>query len=224
MNKEALFYTVILAALSPAAHANSIPREATITGRGGNGRCTIEVNVDGTAEVEISGSSGLLTTISGQPAFWRRLQCNTPLPRHPADFRLARIAGRGAVRLIQDPRNTDGRVVIQIGDSQGGRGGYIIDLQWRASRGGGWGHGPGGGFPMAKAIRICQDSVTERLNRDGYSNIAFERTVPDDNPGRDDWVMGTASATRGYGTKRFSFSCSVDFSSGRVRSVDVRRR
>ncbi len=77
---------------------------------------------------------------------------------------------------------------------------------------------------MAKAIRICQDAVTERLTRDGYSAVSFERTIPDTNPGRNDWVIGMVTGERGFGTKRFSFSCSVDFSSGRVRSVDVRRR
>ncbi len=77
---------------------------------------------------------------------------------------------------------------------------------------------------MAKAIRVCQDSVTDRLNRDGFPYVTFERTVPDDGPGRNDWVIGTVSGRRGYETTRFSFSCSVDFSAGRVRSVDVRRR
>jgi hypothetical protein len=75
---------------------------------------------------------------------------------------------------------------------------------------------------MARAIRICQDSVTYRLNQNGYPNVNFERTIPDNNPGRHDWVTGTVSGRRGYDTARFSFACSVDFSSGRVRSVDVR--
>ncbi len=42
-------------------------RRATITGRGGDGKCTIEVEVDGSAEVEVSGDVGLLRTLSGQP-------------------------------------------------------------------------------------------------------------------------------------------------------------
>lgn len=77
---------------------------------------------------------------------------------------------------------------------------------------------------MARAIRICQDSVTNRLNRDGYQNVIFERTTPDDNPGRDDWVIGTVSGKQGFETIRFWFSCSVDLGSGRIRSVDVGRR
>lgn len=77
---------------------------------------------------------------------------------------------------------------------------------------------------MAKAIRACQDSVTDRLNQDGYQYVSFSRTIPDDNPGSHDWITGTVSAKRGFGTAWFSFSCSVDFRSGWVRSVDVRGR
>jgi hypothetical protein len=229
MNKHVFLSAAILVGLIQPAHADPLSRRATITGGGGNGRCAIEVTVDGTAEVEISGDLGLLTTISGQPATWRRFQCNAPVPRNPVDFRFARIGGRGSMGLLQDPRSTGGRTVIHIDDPQGGRGGYSFDLQWRGFGAGGWSPAPSsplgpGRFPMARAIRICQDSVADRLNRDGYQNINCERIIPDDNPGRHDWVVGTATGARGYGTTRFSFSCSVDFNSGRVRSVDVRRR
>jgi hypothetical protein len=224
----------ILAGIIPPAHANPVSRRATITGVGGNGRCTIEVSVDGTAEVEVSSDKGLLTTISGQPAVWRRFQCNTPLPSNPADFRFVKVNGRGTVRLMQDPRSTGGRAVIHINDPKGSRAGYTFDLQWRGPGGGGWapgppappaGHWPGQGtFPMSRAIRICQDSVTDRLHQDGYRYVTFQRTIPDDNPGRHDWVIGTVSGRQWFDTTQFSFSCSVDFGSGRVRSVDVSRR
>jgi hypothetical protein len=77
---------------------------------------------------------------------------------------------------------------------------------------------------MPRAIRMCQDSVTSRLNRDGYRHVTFEGTLPVDNPGRHDWITGTAYGKRAFETSRFSFSCSLDFSSGIIRSVDVRRR
>jgi hypothetical protein len=216
---------ILSLAVLPAL-ANPVSRRANITGGGGNGRCTVEVTVDHAAEVEISGDTGFLTTVAGKAADWRRFQCNSPMPRNPRDFRLVPISGRGMVQLVEEPRGSGGRTVIRIDDPQGGRGGYTFDLQWRGSGEGGWVPGlPGpGGFPVAKAIRICQDSVTERLNRDGYSYVNFERTIPDDNPGRRDWVNGRASAKRGFGTTWFAFSCSVDFSSGRVRSVEVHRR
>jgi hypothetical protein len=230
VNKPIFLTVAILSALVAGAQANPVPRRATITGGGGNGRCTIEVSVDHAAEVEVSSDNGLLTTIAGQPAGWRRFQCNAPLPSNPFDFRFVKTGGRGTVRLIQDPRSTRGRAVIRIDDPKGGRAGYTFDLQWRGAGGGGWspqfpGPGPGAGSPpVARAIRLCQDSVTDRLRGYGYSSIAFERTIRDNNPGRDDWVAGTASGRREFGTTWFSFSCSVDFNSGRVRSVDVRRR
>jgi hypothetical protein len=228
MNKQIVFSAIVLSVLMQPAPANPVSRRATITGGVGTGRCTIEVSVDHAAEVEISGDTGLLTTTAGQPAAWRRFQCNAPMPRNPIDFRFGRTSGRGTVRVIQDPRSTGGRAVVQITDPQGGRGTYTFDLQWRGPRdGGGWSPGPPngpGGFPMARAIQICQDSVTNRLNRDGYSYVTFERTIPDNNPGRNDWVNGRVTAKRGFESTRFSFSCSVDFRSGRVRSVDVNRR
>jgi hypothetical protein len=239
VNNYILLGTAMLAGFVEPGHANSrqanpVSRRAFITGVGGNGRCTIEVNVDRAAEVEISGDMGLLTTLEGQPAAWRRYQCNAPLPTQPRDFRVDG-GGRGNVRLVQDPRSTGGRAVIWINDPKGGRGNYTFELRWR-ERGlpppppnpAPW---PGaGGFPMAKAIRVCRDAVTDRLSRNGYEYITIDRIIPDenprgsdDNPGRHDWITGRASGDRGNGTRRFSFSCSVDFGSGSVRSVNVQR-
>jgi hypothetical protein len=216
------------------ARAGVDSRRAAITGGGGNGNCTVEVDVDGAAEVEVSGDHGLLTTLAGRDARWRRFQCNGPLPRNPVDFRLVRIAGRGTVRLMQDPRTNGGRAVIQIDDARGGRSGYTFAFQWRGFGGGDWPSGPpapppgpwpgGGGFTIAKAIRACQGAVTDRLTQDGYSYVNFDRTVPDDGPGRNDWIVGTVSGKREFRPAWFSFSCSVDFRSGRIRSADVYRR
>lgn len=238
MNKQILLSTAILFVFIPAVHANPEARRAIITGSGGSGRCSIELSVDHSAEVEISGDTGWLATTGGQPAMWRRFQCNAPLPRNPFDFRLSNINGRGNVRLVQDPRNTGGRLVIRITDPQGGRGNYAFDLLWRGTGGGGggWqpgpppgspgpdpGHGQGpGGFPRARLIRMCQDSVTARLTRDGYSFVTFDRTIADNQPGRHDWITGNASAKRGFQSTWFSFSCAVDFGSGTIRHVDVR--
>src|ERR1700723_1102036 len=114
VNKPIFVGAAILAGFMQPALANPVSRRATMTGGGGNGRCTIEVSVDHTAEVEVSGDTGLLTTIAGQPAAWRRFQCNAPLPRNPVDFRFGGTNGRGTVRLIQDPRSTGGRAAVQI--------------------------------------------------------------------------------------------------------------
>jgi hypothetical protein len=169
------------------------------------------------------------------------------MPRRVGDFRFRGIDGRGDVNLVSDPRSS-GRAVVRIEDRQGGREGYTFDLEWRGGSGGVWPggydngpgrgdgrydgrgrydgpNGGGGRFTAAQAIRVCQENVLSRLNRDGYQNINFEQVVPDNNPGRNDWIVGTAIAGRGNRrAERFNFSCSVDFSSGRVRSVDLQRR
>ena len=106
MNTQILLSAAILAVLVQPAHANPLPLRATMTGGGGDGRCTIEVSVDHAAEVEITGDNGLLTTTAGQPALWRRFQCNAPMPRNPVDFRFVGINGRGTMRILQDPRRT----------------------------------------------------------------------------------------------------------------------
>ena len=49
-------------------------RQATISGsRGTSGKCTIEVRVDMSAEVDIYAGSGRLRTLAGQPATWTRM-------------------------------------------------------------------------------------------------------------------------------------------------------
>src|SRR5258708_2558809 len=50
------------------------------------GRCTFQVEVDGAAQLEIHGDQADLTTTSGQQARWRRLECTSMMPSHPANF------------------------------------------------------------------------------------------------------------------------------------------
>jgi hypothetical protein len=128
-------------------------RRATISGRGGDdGKCTIEVQVDGTAEVEIRGDAGRIRTLGGQPAIWKRFECNRPLPQNPVDFSFSGVDGRGRQDLVRDPRN-GGSAIIRIDDPQGGSDGYTFDINWRGGTawtpGSGWDNGgswnPGGG-------------------------------------------------------------------------------
>lgn len=212
-------------------------RQADLTGSGersGNGSCTLVVNVDHSARIEVSADRAQLTTLAGRPASWRRFECNRPLPSDPFDFRLAEIRGRGTVRLLQSPRNSGGTAVIHISDRQAGSQNYSFKLQWRGAGTGGGGPmphpgSPGGwpwpgNSPTPRVIRACQDSVSGRLTRSGYWNLTFGRTNPVNTPGPYDRVTGVVSGYRGYETAWFSYSCSVDFSSATVRSVDVRRR
>jgi len=78
-----------------SAHAVERSMRATITGGGGDsGKCTIEVVVDGSAQVEVSGDSARLVTLAGNPAEWRRFQCNSVMPRNPVNFRFSGVDGR----------------------------------------------------------------------------------------------------------------------------------
>lgn len=104
---------------------------AQISGRGGDGKCTFEVEVDGVAEVEISGDRGYLRTLSGTPATWRRLDCNRAMPRYPENFRFQGIDGRGRQDLVRDPGSNGGTAVVRIEDPKGGREGYTGDVKWR---------------------------------------------------------------------------------------------
>ena len=215
MTKQMFLAAPILVLLLQPLHATVVSRRATIAGGwGGNGRCTIQLNVNGAAEVEVSGDMGYLKTLSGKAAGWRRFHCNAPLPHHPGGFRFEKTDGRGTVRLLRDPRSNAGTAVFHVN----GRDVHTIDIRWSGFTG-----GPEE-IPMAKAVSICRDSVTNRLTQDGYRFVSFASAVPDNKPGRSDWVIGTVNAKRGPVATWFSFSCSVDFVSGTVRSLDVSRR
>ena len=243
MKNRSLLLAVTIVACVAQANAQRVQNfRANITGGGGDsGKCTIEVEVDDTAEVEVYGVDGRLRTLSGNPATWRRFQCTSPLPRNPGDFRFRGIDGRGRVELIQDPRNSGGRAVVRIQDSQGGREGYTFDLEWRGAGGGHPGGGypgggsPGGGYPggggrpsygMPQAMDSCRDAVRDKARRDyGVRDVDFRSIDRDNAPGKNDWIVGTFDGRRGGGNvDRFNFSCSVNFNNGNIRSVDIRRR
>lgn len=106
---------------------------ANIRGGGGDiGKCTVEVNVDGAADVEIRGTTAYIRTLQGQPAGGVRFDCTSPLPPNPVDFRFQGVDGRGRVQLIRDP-GTSGVAVVRIEDPQGGRENYTFDLTWRGN-------------------------------------------------------------------------------------------
>jgi len=116
---------------------------AQIRGGGGDrGKCTIEVEVDGVAEIEIQGDQGRMRTLSGTPSSWRRMECNQPLPPNPNDFHFSGVDGRGRQTLLRDPSNNRGTAVVRIEDPQGGREGYTFDIEWRGT--GGFRSGDGG--------------------------------------------------------------------------------
>ena len=136
---------MVLAAtvMTAQAQVSEQIRRATISGsRGTSGKCTIEVRVDQSAEVDVYGDSGRLRTLAGQPASWTRMECSDPLPYNMSDFRFKGIDGRGNVKLLQDPRNNNSIAVIRIDDPKSGSEGYTFDIEWSGASGG----SPTGGF------------------------------------------------------------------------------
>lgn len=227
------------------AYAQTDSRRATMKGsRGDTGKCTIEVNVDGVAEVEILGDRAELHTLAGAPANWVRFECNDTLPRFPDDFRFSGIDGRGRQTLIRDPRENRGVAVVRLEDSKGGREGYTFDIEWRgyansSVNGRGQRPGNGGGFGnlsrryntdenvngvgLERAADVCVDAVRTKANRDyGYRNIDVGRVSIDTNPSRRDWVVGRFTYRRGLSTDEYEFGCAID-NNGRVRNIEIRR-
>lgn len=206
------------AALIAPLFAQSVARRATFTGRDdhGNGKCTIEVYVDGSADVEIRGDRGFLRTLSGRPAQWRRFVCSGPMPTNPGEFRFIGVDGRGKQELIRDPRDARGVAVVRIEDRDGGAEGYTFDLVWRGE---GFGHAGGN-----DATAACQRAVEQRIQDDGYRNVHFGSLIPDNR--RNEWIAGTATAQRGNNGRSYDFDigCSVNLHNGNVRSVQVNRR
>jgi hypothetical protein len=139
----ALFFVGSLATQT-AIWAQTI--NANISNRGGTGKCTFEVRVDGVADVQIRYNRGYLQTQSGHDAQWRRLDCNQPLPRNPNNFRFKGIDGRGKQYLLRDPNSNHGVAVIRIEDPKNGTEGYTGDIMWDGGNNGGgqWNNGNGG--------------------------------------------------------------------------------
>lgn len=250
MHARWIMTAAIFAAGGAAALAQSFERQATLTGNRNNseGKCTIEVVVDGAADVEVRGDTAILRTLSGQAAQWRRFQCNAPLPANPVEFRFKGIDGRGHQELIEDPRR-GGAAVVRLEDPANGQEGYTFDLIWK----GGSYSSQVPGFEAQnrrfnrdldkldqdadrrfeqtrrfgdtvtedRAMQTCEDAVidqaTERLHP---QVLVIRRTAMDNSPGRDDWVVGVFEVRRGRNWDRYRFSCSVDFSNGRLRSAD----
>ena len=140
MRGFAFFTVAALTAASGIMSGQNYERKATI--RGGSpdrGKCTIEVVVDGAAEVEVRGDSAVLRNLAGQPPQWRRFECTGPMPANPANFRFTGVDGRGRQTLVRDPRNGSG-AVVRIEDKDNGSEGYTFDLTWS------------GGYPGGQAV------------------------------------------------------------------------
>jgi hypothetical protein len=219
-------------------------RRASMVGGGGAdfGKCTIEVVVDGAAEVHINGENGTLRNLSGQPPQWRRFECTGAMPASPQGFRFQGIDGRGRIALVAEPRNGSG-AVIRIEDSSGGAEGYTFDIMWGAARGvpnnsprtyeqaprefdrDGGGHYAeqrgrvGGRFTTEEAIQRCREDIRQRAGAQFGSNIRFQEMRLEDNPSRRDWIVGSFSTPRSR--QLHQFACAVNFDNGVVRWAQI---
>jgi hypothetical protein len=75
-----------------------------------------------------------------------------------------------------------------------------------------------------QAVQTCKDSIQQEAHeRFGTAAINFRQTSIDNNPGRNDWVVGTVAikTSKWRPSEVYRFSCSVDFSTGRVRSAHI---
>src|SRR6185295_11435959 len=114
MRKRTMQFLAVSATLTTGIFAQG-QRQATMVGGGSpdRGKCTVEVVVDGVAEVEVRGNTASLRTLQGQPAQWRRFECTGPMPANAANLRFSGVDGRGRQELVRDPRN-GGVAVVQI--------------------------------------------------------------------------------------------------------------
>jgi len=231
-----IFVMGAVVALGTSLSAQTIQRRANMVNGGSRdeGRCTVEVSVDGSAEVAVHGGDATLRNTQGQPAQWRRFECNAPLPPDPVNLRLEPRAGRGRQDLVSDPRS-GGAAVVQIQDPGNGADIYAFDLQWGNTRGDrrddrGSFEGPGPRFPdrdrrftADQAVRVCQDSIRDQaVRRFGTQNVDFPRTSMDDNPGRNDRVVGELAVHKRFGRQDiYRFDCSVNFDTGAVRAARI---
>ena len=129
MASRSILVTMALAAIGTALSAQ--PRKMTSVGGAApdRGKCTVEVVVDGSAEVEIRGDTATLRNLGGASPQWRRFECTGPLPANPGEFRFEAVDGRGRQQLLRDPRN-GGSAVARIDDPSGGAEGYTFDIVW----------------------------------------------------------------------------------------------
>ena len=75
-----------------------------------------------------------------------------------------------------------------------------------------------------EAIKSCQSAIQqEARERFGNAVVNFRQTNIDNNPGRNDWVVGTLAVkvSRWRPREVYRFSCSVDFGTGRLRTAHI---
>ena len=202
--------------------------QARISGGGGNGKCTFEVVVNGSAEVQIRGNQGQVRTLSGRPATWRRLNCNQALPRNPSNFRFAGVDGHGKQYLVSNPNSNNGVAVIRIDNNRNNMEGYTGDITWNGGSnggnwggGGGWQGGNGGDWQKGngqwqpgnnnnKIISNCQNAIRNKLVPQYGGYLTFKGNSNTQQAGSFVMVQGYATYRDGSGkTGDIEYNCTM---------------
>ena len=108
-------------------------------GPGGGGGATFNANwsgrVDNDVQLTIQGD-GLRArdmTDAGAPTTFQKMKYF--LPRRPVTVNVNKLAGRGTVRVIQQPDRTNGfTAIIEISDPKAGADNYRLDINWETDR------------------------------------------------------------------------------------------
>lgn len=231
MRKYLLTFAAV--AITIPLSGQTFERRASLTGgsASGQGQCTAEVVVDGSAEVEVRGDLGILRNLSGQAPQWRRFECTSRMPANPIDFQFAGVDGRGTQQLIRDPRS-GGVALVRLSDPQGGVEAYTFSFNWAGgtvySRTDSIFEGnpaPGRRLATEEAIRVCEDAVRQQaMERFGTSDVSFPRSTSEDYQGGRDTISGTllirGSSVAGR-PQAHKFSCSMNVRNGRLRAVNI---
>ena len=218
MKKIAVVAVALLAAT--LMQAQTYRRQAALLGRGGDrGRCTVEIVVDGAAEIAIRADDATVTNLKGQAPELRRFECTSPIPGNAIEFRFAPVSGRGRQELVR-PAAEGQPAVVHIEDPPSGSGAYVFELSWRFE-------GPPPRmdrhrFTTDEAIDVCRKEVRRQVaERFHTEEMEFREIRIDDAPGRNEWVVGNLEIRRERRGEPMRFSCSVNFETGQVRSAQI---
>jgi hypothetical protein len=99
------------------------------------GSLTWSGRVDGEVVVSCRGQECESEARTGRPVVRERFRFSRPLPRREVDVSLEEAAGRGTIRLIEQPREDNGYTArVLIRDTHGGGSDYSFALAWNPPR------------------------------------------------------------------------------------------
>ena len=120
-----IFPLILLVLLSAAA----------VSGQDGerrDGRVFWRGEVDAKLQLSISGITLVEKTVTGRTMPAGNYSFTSRLPTAAVSVSVNKKEGRGDVRVIQQPDSGNGfTAVVEIDDSRGGSGEYLLDIHWQ---------------------------------------------------------------------------------------------